>query len=350
MKKFLRSFLIIVILLFTGCGKVTEQQAIQTLSLYLQERYGEEFDIGFGGRRGYTVGDRNVSWYEYEITPQSYKGTNKLYDKYYDCIGTVILEKGIFGEKIETTADTYGYVLLKEQANEFYGKKLKELFGENVLPILEITGSYSVKNKSFLENVELTKKREKENNGTSLYIEGGIYIFGRVETDEDREKYREEIYKFLSFMKETGTFEYVDLAFYILDERILTKGFEEVKPLLVEKIEKCNNSQEFIEYRERILSQLNDEYNKMTSKEKQEKINNYSKSSISDFNNDAYTGYCTLYHTTLWSKKFLENESRLSMYKKLDYDSKKDIKLYNTIKIIFEEYDEKKLYNNEWGD
>ena len=197
MKKFLRSFLIIVILLFTGCGKVTEQQAIQTLSLYLQERYGEEFDIGFGGRRGYTVGDRNVSWYEYEITPQSYKGTNKLYDKYYDCIGTVILEKGIFGEKIETTADTYGYVLLKEQANEFYGKKLKELFGENVLPILEITGSYSVKNKSFLENVELTKS-EKENNGTSLYIEGGIYIFGRVETDEDREKYREEIYKFLS--------------------------------------------------------------------------------------------------------------------------------------------------------
>ena len=347
MKKFLRSFLIIVILLFTGCGKVTEQQAIQTLSLYLQERYGEEFDIGFGGRRGYTVGDRKVSWYEYEITPQSYKGTNKLYDKYYDCIGTVILEKGIFGEKIETTADTYGYVLLKEQANEFYGKKLKELFGENVLPILEITGSYSVKNKSFLENVELTKKREKENNGTSLYVKGGIYIFGRVENDEDREKYREEIYKFLSFMKETGTFEYVDLAFYILDERILSKGFEEVKPLLVEKIEKCNNSQEFIEYRERILSQLNDEYNKMTSKEKQEKINNYSKSSISDFNNDAYTGYCTLYHTTLWSKKFLENESRLSMYKKLDYDSKKDIKLYNTIKIIFEEYDEKKLYNNE---
>ena len=193
-KKFLRSFLIMItILLFTSCGRVTEQEAIQTLSLYLQERYGEEFDIGFGGRRGYTVGDRKVSWYEYEITPQSYKGTNKLYDKYYDCIGTVILEKGIFGEKIETTADTYGYVLLKEQANEFYGKKLKELFGENVLPILEITGSYSVKNKSFLENVELTKKREKENNGTSLYVKGGIYIFGRVENDEDREKYREEI-------------------------------------------------------------------------------------------------------------------------------------------------------------
>ena len=227
MKKFLRSFLIIAILLFTGCGRVTEQQARQTLSLYLQERYGEEFDIGFGGRRGYTVGDRKVSWYEYEITPQSYKGTNKLYDKYYDCIGTVILEKNFIGERIKTSADTYGSVLLKEQANEFYGKKLKELFGENVLPILEITGSYSVKNKSFLENVELTKKREKENNGTSLYIEGGIYIFGRVENDEDREKYREEIYKFLSFMKETGTFEYVDLGILVLDERVLSKEFQE---------------------------------------------------------------------------------------------------------------------------
>ena len=151
-------------------------------------------------------------------------------------------------------------------------------------------------------------------------------------------------------MKETGTFEYVDLAFYILDERILSKGFEEVKPLLVEKIEKCNNSQEFIEYRERILSQLNNEYRKMTSKQKQEKINNYSKSELREFRNYGYTGYCSIYHTVLRSKKFLENESRLSMYKKLDYNSEKDIKLYNTIKIIFKEYDEKKLYNNEWGD
>ena len=311
MKKFLRSFLIIVILLFTGCGRVTEQQARQTLSLYLQERYGEEFDIGFGGRRGYTVGDRKVSWYEYEITPQSYKGTNKLYDKYYDCIGTVILEKGIFGEKIETTGDTYGYVLLKEQANEFYGKKLKELFGENVLPILEITGSYSVKNKSFLENVELTKKREKENNGTSLYIEGGIYIFGRVETDEDREKYREEIYKFLSFMKETGTFEYVDLDIEVIDERILSDEFqnsEKLKSQLIEnRISWENNeitSKESDEKRKILLNTIKS----VNKNEMKSNINNLNKGNM---NESAFkeTFYTVILYTKIYSPKYVKSNS-----------------------------------------
>ena len=327
MKKFLRSFLIIAILLFTGCGKVTEQQARQTLSLYLQERYGEEFDIGFGGRRGYTVGDRKVSWYEYEITPQSYKGTNKLYDKYYDCIGTVILEKNFIGERIKTSADTYGSVLLKEQANEFYGKKLKELFGENVLPILEITGSYSVKNKSFLENVELTKKREKENNGTSLYIEGGIYIFGRVENDEDREKYREEIYKFLSFMKETGTFEYVDLDILVIDERILLDEFKNntigTLTELNEINEKYVSEDEFLEKREKIMNKLNIYFDE----------NKYYKSNIDEINRNnlrkdgaaIYTRGNNLLYLKAYSPKYIKSQ-KLDNRKIREYNSISDVK------------------------
>ena len=300
MKKTVKAIFIISLIFLTACGRVTEQQARQTLSLYLQERYGEEFDIGFGGRRGYTVGDRKVSWYEYEITPQSYKGTNKLYDKYYDCIGTVILEKGIFGEKIETTADTYGYVLLKEQANEFYGKKLKELFGENALPILEITGSYSVKNKSFLENAELTKKREKENNGTSLYIEGGIYIFGRVENDEDREKYREEIYKFLSFMKETGTFEYVDLAFYITDERLLSDKFQQDK-LLQKELRELGNLVA-VQERKNILNQTNKSYQNTPAEAKKRYLENMIKSNIRE---EIYATFWL--YTKIYSEKYIKS-------------------------------------------
>ena len=235
--------------------------------------------------------------------------------------------------------------MLKESANEFYGKKLKELFGENYLSVLEITGSYSDKSKNFEGSVKLTKEK-----GDRLYISGGIYIFGRVENDEDREWYRKQIYEFIQFMKETETFEYVDLAFYILDERILTKGFEKITPSLIKKIEKCKNSRDFIDYREKMLSQLDNEYDQMTSEEKKEKINNYSRSAIRKFNNDSYTGYCSLYHTVVRSIKFLEVETRLSMYKKLKYNSKKDIKLLNTIQIIFKEFDEKKIYNNEWGD
>ena len=335
MKKFLRSFLIIAILLFAGCGKVTEQQAIQALSLYLQERYGEEFDIGFGGKRGYTVGDRNVSWYEYEITPQSYKGTNKLYDKYYDCIGTVILEKGIFGEKIETTADTYGYVLLKEQANEFYGKKLKELFGENVLPILEITGSYSVKNKTFLENAELTKKREKENNGTSLYIEGGIYIFGRVENDKDREKYREEIYKFLSFMKETGTFEYVDLGIVIWDERVLSEEFrtnDNLRNQILTARNTIKDDKEFVKERKRLMKQTDESMKKLSKEEKKEVLNSYIKSDIYGENNnvDNIWAYNELLGIKIYSPKYIESQG-LTHREKTNYEKVEDVKFWSEL-------------------
>ena len=234
MKKFLKYFLIMMFLLLTACGKVTEREARTALSKHLKARYNEEFCIGLIGKRS----DGSKTWYEAEIYPKKHRG-----DRYYYSSGNVNIKKSLFGESIDYVGDIYSLVLLNESANEFYLPKLKELFGENVLPIFNTdVGRLAIK-----PDFYTTLKESKEENRI-LELKGGIYIFGRVENDEDREKYREEIYKFLQFMKKTGTFEYVDLAFYILDERILTKGFEEVKPLLVEKIKKCNNSQEFIEY------------------------------------------------------------------------------------------------------
>ena len=310
MKKFLRSFLIIVILLFTGCGRVTEQQARQTLSLYLQERYGEEFDIGFGGRRGYTVGDRKVSWYEYEITPQSYKGTNKLYDKYYDCIGTVEVEKTFLGEKLTSPGDSYALVLLKEQANKFYGKKLKELFGENVLPILEIDGLYFDKEKDFISNVELSKKNKK-----ALYIEGGIYIFGRVENDEDREKYREEIYKFLSFMKETGTFEYVDLDIIVVDERALISNPKK----LLENFPKGLSIEDKRELRRKMMKAGDKEFADMSQKEITEKINSINKG---EYRKKFFGG---LLYIKVYSPKYIKSQG-FEDEEIREYDKVEDIK------------------------
>ena len=332
MKKIkLLSILGMIILLFTGCLS-EEDRAEKVLEKHLKERYGEEFVIyGMGKRAG------NVRrWYEAAVVyPKSYIGTRKENDSYYWGKGFIELNNGMKG------GDTYGKVLLNESANEFYGKKLKELFGENYLAVIDVKGPYS--NRDF--------EKEMESRRISLEKElGGIYIFGRVENDKDREWYRKQIYEFIQFMKETGTFEYVDLSFYILDERILTKQFEEIAPLLIKKIGECKNSKEFIEYRSEILAKLNHEAEKITSKDKKDKIDNYSKSAIREFNNDSYTGYCTLYHTVVRSVKFLEVETRLSMYKKLEYNSKKNIQLLNTIQIIFKEYEREKLYNNEWGD
>ncbi|WP_349764405.1 hypothetical protein [Fusobacterium sp. SYSU M8D902] len=341
MRKFRRILMILILLLLTACGRVTEEEARQALHNNLVKRYGEEFEIGYMGRRS----DGKETWYEAEIYPSKYKGTPREYDKYYRSSGSVDIKKGIFGESIDYVGDIYRLVLINESANEFYLPKLKELFGENVLPVLEI----DISELEIVPNFIADYKEGLEKNQRPK-IKGGIYIFGRVENDEDREWYRKQIYEFVQFMKQTGTFEYVDLSFQILDERILIKEFDEIKPLLINHFNTSANSEEFLKYREKELNKLNEKYKQLTLDDKKNKINNYSKSEISKFNNDRFLGYTALYHTVIRSPKFLKNESRLSKYKILEYKSKDEIKLLNTIKIIFDEYDKEKIYKNEWGD
>ncbi|RGY56513.1 hypothetical protein DXA30_17065, partial [Fusobacterium ulcerans] len=98
MKKLFRIFIILSItVLFTSCGQeATTYEAKEALSKHLIERYGEEFEIGYMGRRS----DGKEVWYEAEIYPSKYVGTPKERDKYYRESGTVNIKKGIFGEKL----------------------------------------------------------------------------------------------------------------------------------------------------------------------------------------------------------------------------------------------------------
>ena len=203
MKKFkLLSIIVVgIFLVFLIIIKFSEKPE-DVLQKHLKNRYNKEFVIYYGGNRS----DGRSKWFEAEIYPKELVGTSREYDTYYWAKGFVENGKG---------GDTYGGVLLNESANKFYLPKLKELFGENVLPILNVEGYYE--KTDFQE--EMARRREfykEDPDGKFFPISGGIYIFGRVENDEDREKYREEIYKFLSFMKETGTFEYVRLSIYII--------------------------------------------------------------------------------------------------------------------------------------
>ena len=335
-----RLFKVLVILsiavLFISCGrKVTSEEAEEKIAQHMYERYGEEFEVGYAMIDGYTKGDRDVTWYEARVTPIRYIGTPKYRDKYYKAVGTVMVKKKMFREEFGITRDTYSNVMLKESANEFYGKKLKELFGENYLSVLEVTGSYSDKSKNFEGSVKLTKEK-----GDRLYISGGIYIFGRVENDEDREWYRKQIYEFIQFMKETGTFEYVSLGINIIDERSLTKYFEKNKQKLIEAKQKYNTAEEFIKYRKKFLSGAEEEFNKMTQTDKTKKINSYLKESFIPENmiKNGDNGYSIVYHTGLISSKFIDNEPRAKDIKKRKYDKLEDINLLNTIKILYNEY------------
>ena len=299
------TLLIIIALIAFGLVKIpsyftSSERAYKELNNYLKNKYGEEFVINYMGLR--SVNDKK--WYEAGIVfPKSYIGTPKENDTYYWGKGFV----NVIGLKLEP-GDSYGKVLLNESANNFYLPKLKELFGENVLPVLDIKGGYDYTD--FQKELQVRNK----------LISGGIYIFGRVENDEDREKYREEIYKFVQFMKETGTFEYTAIAFNVLDERVLSKEFQENTKLQQELVDmgvknKRTNVKYFREERRRLMNELP---KKLTPYIKMENIN---KSEIG--NSVKWSYYNNLLSLPLYSEKYiranhLEDTRRISKYEKVE--------------------------------
>ena len=301
----LLSVLGMIILILTGCLSESDR-AERVLQKHLKERYGEEFVIyGMGKRAG------NVRrWYEAAVVyPKSYIGTRKENDSYYWGKGFVELNNGMKG------GDTYGKVLLNESANEFYGKKLKELFGENYLAVIDVKGPYS--NRDFEKEMESRRiSLGKELGGIPPEIAGGIYIFGRVENDEDREWYRKQIYEFIQFMKETGTFEYVSLEIFVIDKRVLKETIFYSKDIL-ENLEENRNKltrKEFFRYRKELLGDYIEDFDIIKNTEKIDK-GSYITNGIKGM---LYQGI--IFYKKLNSPKYIESNN-LKNKEKINYDN-----------------------------
>ena len=305
MKRLRYVLLFVMVLLLTSCGDaVSEYEAREKLSTHLKERYGEEFVIGYMGVRGF----ENEKWFEAEIYPAKYEGTPRENDKYYHRKGSVRIEKNIFGEKLGKAGDTYGIVKINESGKEFFGPKLKELFGENVLQVYDIVFDRRLEDYSF-DNIMKVSKEE----GINITVKGGIYIFGRVENDDDRERYRREIYKFIQFIKETGTFEYVDLEFYITDNRLLSNKFQTDKNLQSQMRQLGNLVA--VEERKNILNQTNESYEKTIIESKKNYLENMIKSNI---RNEIYTTFWL--YTKVYSEKYIKSnylDKEIKDYSKL---------------------------------
>ena len=314
MKKYLGVTLVVIIsILLYFYMNPNPQKVIEN---HLKNKYKEEFIVEVLGKREKT--------YEAIIFPKKYVGTPRENDSYYWGKGFAKGRKG---------GDTYGLVLLNESTNEFFLPKLKELFGENVLLVLDMGPSY-VKN-NFKEEMEALKKAYKLYPTASFEpISGGIYIFGRVESDEDREWYRKQIYEFVQFMKETGTFEYVAMQIKILDERCLTNYFDRNKKELLEAKQKYTTSKDYLDFRENFFKKSNNEYEQMTQEEKNIKMDSFNKGEFNDYGNNTYF---SLYHMGLTSPKFKDSEPRDKSRRK-EYNSISDVQLLNSVKIMYGEY------------
>lgn len=282
---------LIIIIIFIIYKIITRDPADILLN-HLENKYNKKFEIVLMGKRP------RGGFYQARVYPKELEKLGKINDEYYWFDGFVTSG---------SASDNYDNVLLQLSANEYFLPKLEELFGKNVLPILKIDNIYSPKFTDFKK--ELTDiKRTKELYNIDKYfpISGGIYIFGRVENDKDREWYRKQIYEFVQFMKQTGTFEYVALTFEIIDERILSSDFSNVKSEFEKKVN--------IAKRRELLSNVNPP----SSQEKKEKMENLIRSEMSDF-----SGKLLLLYTQIYSEKYIKSNSLDREIK--SYDNYKDV-------------------------
>ena len=305
---------LIIIIIFIIYKIITRDPADILLN-HLENKYNKKFEIVLMGKRP------RGGFYQARVYPKELEKLGKINDEYYWFDGFVTSG---------SASDNYDNVLLQLSANEYFLPKLEELFGKNVLPILKIDNIYSPKFTDFKK--ELTDiKRTKELYNIDKYfpISGGIYIFGRVENDKDREWYRKQIYEFVQFMKQTGTFEYVALPINVLDERVLSKEFQENIKLQQKLVDmglknKRKNVEVFRKERRRLMNELP---KNLTPYVKLEEIN---KTEIR--NSVKWSVYNNLLTTGIYSPKYVESNSLEEEYGIKNYDKLSDVS------FTYEEY------------
>ncbi|MBC2857071.1 hypothetical protein H3N56_11570 [Cetobacterium sp. 2A] len=310
----LRNIIIIILSLFivTGCFKSDEekrQDKVNKILNHMEKEYGEKFYMSspFGGR-GQNDDLRIL------VKPLRYKGTPKEYDNFY--------EDYAFIKTDGKTGDGFGTVYLKEGAEEYFKPKLRELFGENILVAIEPEGYYEKWN--FKE--EMNRRKQVYDNypeGKYSPLSGGIYIFGRVESESDREYYRKQIYEFIQYLKAENMFDYVDIYIAIIDERMLLPNAKQ-RFLQGESHKELNFNQSKALLNKQ-LSLANKEFELMTQVKKNEKLNSFNRSS--DFKRISGV----MLSTKIASPKFVGNFFRQDLVDEIfdgkkEYDKLEDVK------------------------
>ncbi len=262
MKKNLKDiFLLILFLLcllsLTACFKPSEEKIKAKMEEHLLTKYGEPFVVQ-------NIGIRNANgqkFYTARIYPKSIVGTPKEFDNYYYATVNIdILANG----KLRKTGDTYGEVNTKEEAENYLLPKAKELFGERIRlktePELEekddkdglwygyITPNFRYARNKVIENPE--KYRLK----MSLYI----YIFDKIDNEEEKEERRKQLFEFLQYLRVEGLDRYLAIDCNFMDDIVLAPSFEENRYLL----ESDTNKGEKLE----LIEKLREEVKKLDKK------------------------------------------------------------------------------------
>jgi len=345
----------VIVLIFAGMfqvytgnlGKHNIEDVRSKIKKHLRKKYGEEFLVDrIGTRRS----DDQV-FYQARIYPKSIVGTNKEWDYYYYASASV--NKLSFG-RLGGVGDSYELVNLKLGIEDALEPKAKKLFGNRIL--MKIEAHYKKRepgNKHFwgykVESYKKAKKLiAKDPKNRMIELDLDLYVFNRIEDEEEKEKRRKDIFEFVQYLKQEGLFEYLELGVIFMDERVLAPSYDDFK----EEIEDTYRVKKEIEgetvslppmkLRKRMSRELQEEIDKMSEKELLKSMEKIEKEELTY---EEMGKYNEQYFVWICSLKMLKTNHE-SSYRKYKKKNKLDFYFYKDINNILFADDPKYVYIN----
>ncbi|MTI59919.1 MAG: hypothetical protein FH762_08030 [Firmicutes bacterium] len=223
-----------------------------------------------------TFGDKK--YYQAKIYPKSIIGTNKYGDEYYSATASIdILSFG----RLDEPGDSYGRVIARKKVLKYLTPKIKEIFGERVRLKPKIT--YHTRNKHGVMVGYLTpdfdmalKKSIEDPENNRLLLDLDVYIFKRIENEEEKEERRKEIFELVQYLKEEGLFEYLEMRMVFVDERVLAPSYKKYKY----EISASRKVNEYIEEEDKTVKLPPRDLRKKVSKVLQQEVNEMSEEEL----------------------------------------------------------------------
>ncbi len=225
-KKVFKIFMLLFLpAIFFGCGIKVEDVEVK-IKEALYEDYGEEFVVTNIGLRE----ANGQKFYQARIYPEAIIGTEKEGDSYYYAEATIDLVSP--NKLANDVGHSYGTIKMNDEVEEFLSPKAKELFGERIRLKTNVEYKEHIGQGYYIRYLEsgLEEKRkaiEEDPENKRLEIELYVYIFDRIETDEELESRRVEVFELIQYLKKEKLFEYLQMGVIFIDERVLAPSYKE---------------------------------------------------------------------------------------------------------------------------
>ncbi|SKA03314.1 hypothetical protein [Selenihalanaerobacter shriftii] len=204
------------------------EEVRKKMKKHLYEKYGEEFVVD---RIGTQTADGDTD-YVARIYPKSIVGTIKEGDPYY--YAKAGADKEPFGG-VGAVGDGYEIVQLNIEAEKYLMQKAKQIFGNRIKLKTDVKYEKRKEGNDYFSwqlvtgFKELLNKANTDPENHRIQLELYLYIFDRIDNEEEKEKRRNQIFDFVQYLKDEGLFEYLEMRIVIVDERVLADSYDDFK-------------------------------------------------------------------------------------------------------------------------